>query len=231
MKSSVLVISHNEEENIEKCLESIGRQTLKPDEVVVIVHNCDDRTAELARRYPVRVVDFQGPSGVVFARIKGFEEAQGDVVACIDGDAYADDSWLERLIKPLADSRVSGTGGLVYLTGSFYQKALSLRWFTLRAFLPGLRFYFWGANFACRRDDYFKIGGLTPLVKIKDEFNLNFWCDDYYLSSALDKIGDIRPVLNAVVFSKMDKVNEDFHQENKLRHEDYKKMLKYVRTM
>jgi glycosyltransferase involved in cell wall biosynthesis len=229
MKNSVLVVAHNEEKTIERCLVSISRQTLKPDEVVVVAHNCNDRTVELARKYPVRVVEFQGPVGVVFARIKGFEEVRGDIVACIDGDAYADEKWLERLTKPLADKNVSGTGGLVYLTNSFYQKFISFRWFLLRTFVPGLKFYFWGANFACRRGDYFKIGGLEPFIEIKEQLDLNFWCDDYYLSTTLGSVGRVKPTLTAVVYSRMDDGDKDFHKKNDLRYEDYKKMLKYFR--
>lgn len=49
MKRSVLIIAHNESSRIRECFESIARQTEKPDEVILVAHNCTDDTAEKAR--------------------------------------------------------------------------------------------------------------------------------------------------------------------------------------
>ncbi len=49
MERSILVIAHNEAGRIGECLESLSRQTVRPDEIVVVAHNCSDGTAEVAR--------------------------------------------------------------------------------------------------------------------------------------------------------------------------------------
>ena len=49
MKTSVLVIANNEEKHIEDCLKSLTNQTQKPDEIVLIVHNSEDKTLEIAK--------------------------------------------------------------------------------------------------------------------------------------------------------------------------------------
>jgi poly-beta-1,6-N-acetyl-D-glucosamine synthase len=51
MKISILIIAHNEEAHIEKCLSAIIEQTQKPHEIVLIAHNCTDRTVEIAKNY------------------------------------------------------------------------------------------------------------------------------------------------------------------------------------
>ncbi|MBU2103620.1 glycosyltransferase, partial [Patescibacteria group bacterium] len=77
MKTSVLIIAHNESKHIAGCIESLLSQTMQPDEIVLINHNSTDATGEIARKYPVTVVDYEGPEGSVYARIKGFETVQG----------------------------------------------------------------------------------------------------------------------------------------------------------
>jgi glycosyltransferase involved in cell wall biosynthesis len=51
MKTSILIIAHNEEAHIRECIESIIHQSQKADEVVLIAHNCTDNTVSIAREY------------------------------------------------------------------------------------------------------------------------------------------------------------------------------------
>jgi len=201
MSTSVLVIAHNEEKYIRKCLDSIKNQTKKPDEVVLIAHNCSDDTAKIAREFSfVKVVEYSGPEGTIYARIKGFELAMGDIVACIDGDSYASSKWLQRISEPLEDKLITGTGGMIWFFHGFVKNIWSISFFFLdKYFRPTYRFYFWGANFACRAEDYKKIGGLTPLIKLKDDLGLHLFPDDAYLSCALSKIGNVSFISSAHV--------------------------------
>ncbi len=103
MKISVLIIAHNEAGNIRACLESIQRQTLKPDEIILVAHNCTDNTVEIAKEIlnkfqddgtVWRIVEEYSPEGPLYARIRGFREATGEIIACIDGDSIAAKNWL-----------------------------------------------------------------------------------------------------------------------------------------
>lgn len=49
---SILIIAHNEEKHIEKCLESIRQQSLVADEIILVAHNCTDKTVAIAKKYP-----------------------------------------------------------------------------------------------------------------------------------------------------------------------------------
>lgn len=58
MKTSVLIIAHNEEAHIRECIESILSQSQQPEEIVLIVHNSTDNTLEIAQEYrEVRVIE------------------------------------------------------------------------------------------------------------------------------------------------------------------------------
>jgi glycosyltransferase involved in cell wall biosynthesis len=127
MKTSVLIVAHNEEVHIKNCIESVLKQTLIPNEIVVICHNCTDATVSIARSFEaVRVVEYQGPEGVPYARIKGFEEVIGDIVACLDGDGTVRQTWLENITAPLIkDKTVSLVAGYVILTNDLLARLTS----------------------------------------------------------------------------------------------------------
>jgi len=193
MKRSVLVIAHNEAAHIGACLRSLQQQTVPPDEIVVVVHNSIDATAHIARRFAgVRVECYDTPGrGPIFPRIRGFELVSHDVVACIDGDAVADPHWLERLTAPLHQLRTAAAGGEVRFKNYRYGNVASFLFFQLGRINPLAHFYFWGANFACKRTAYQSVGGLVPLLTLRGQLRLHYWADDCYLSLALERAGRV----------------------------------------
>lgn len=236
MKTSVLIVAHNEEKYIKRCIESVLAQTKKPDEIVVIAHNCTDKTIEIAKKFKeVKVVDYQGPRGVVFARIKGVEVVNGEIIACIDADSFAHKKWLERLLSSFGKKDVVAVGGYVSLIGANPEKSVSVYgaffsiWFFFLSpwFQSDYHFYFWGANFAFRKSTYEKIGGLDPLVELNKKWKLNYWTDDLYLSLAFEKEGK-------VVFSPWAKVwshiaEEDQPNRGKEMDDDRKKLFDHFK--
>lgn len=59
MKRTILIIARNEAAHIAECLESVGRQTVVPDEVLLIAHNCTDDTVNIAKNFPnVRIEEW-----------------------------------------------------------------------------------------------------------------------------------------------------------------------------
>jgi glycosyltransferase involved in cell wall biosynthesis len=220
---TVLVVAHNEEGHILACLKSVLNQGLAPDEIVVVAHNCSDKTAESARAVSARikVIEFSGPEGVIYARIRGFEEIDGGVVACLDADCIADTNWLRELIKPLSAPQTVLVGGAVILTGQLRAWLMSVNTFRLKPYFRALCHilgmpisekvdveYVWGANFACRKADYEHVGGLAPLIALRDELGLNYWAEDLYLALRMAHIGGIALAGRAVVKSYAAKLSD-----------------------
>lgn len=94
----------------------------------------------------------------MFPRIRGFDLASFDIIACLDGDAVADPNWLGRLTEPFLDERISGTGGDVRFFRDWSGNIAALGFFRLSQYFHGYHFYFWGANFACRKSAYKSCG-------------------------------------------------------------------------
>lgn len=112
LKLSIVIPVYNEENHIKACLDAVLKQTVMPDEVVVVDNNCTDKTVEIAQSYPfVRVVE-EPKQGRSPARSKGFDEAKGDIIGRIDADSRILPNWCERVRKTFEDGTIAGVGGL-----------------------------------------------------------------------------------------------------------------------
>ncbi len=207
MKTSVLVIAHNEEATIHACLASLMNQTKKSDEIVLVCHNCTDNTVAIGRTFSqVKVVEEHGPEGVPYARMRGFNEATGDIIACIDGDTIAQKEWLEHITNPLIENKnISLVAGYVILTNDILARLTSFWQFVVlkKIIKPRLNYFAWGSSFACRKTDYGKVGGFQPLIDLYQTGALHFWAEDFYISRALMQVGKMHVALNAKSYTTL----------------------------
>lgn len=83
---SVVIITHNEEHNIRRCLESVRSVA---DEIVVVDSNSTDATAEICREFGARVID---QPWLGYAAQKNFanQQAQHDWILSMDADEELD---------------------------------------------------------------------------------------------------------------------------------------------
>jgi GT2 family glycosyltransferase len=109
-RASVVVCAYQAQDTIEECLRSLTGLDYPNYEVLVVDDGSTDATAQIARRFPVRLIsrDRLGLSG---ARNVGLEHAEGEFVAYIDADAKADPDWLTYLALALEVPGTAGAGG------------------------------------------------------------------------------------------------------------------------
>lgn len=86
--ASVIVPAYNAEQFIGEALDSAFAQDYEPTEVIVVDDGSTDQTAQIARRYGVRLLQ-QPNGGAAAARNAGLAVAQGEYIAILD----ADDIW------------------------------------------------------------------------------------------------------------------------------------------
>ena len=98
MKVSVVIPVFNEEKLIARCLTALQNQTKKPFEIIVVDNNSSDKTAEIAKTFPVRIVT-EKKQGIISARNTGFNAAKGDIVGRIDADTLVPPNWIEEIQK------------------------------------------------------------------------------------------------------------------------------------
>jgi glycosyltransferase involved in cell wall biosynthesis len=105
---SVVVAAYNEDRHIARLLESLGAQTLPPDEVIVVNDGSTDRTANVARESDARVLSIphQGPAR---ARNHGAHHATGEILVFVDGDMVCSSEYVAALTRPIARGAAVGT--------------------------------------------------------------------------------------------------------------------------
>ena len=99
---SVVVPAHRGEQVLRASLPSLLASTLPREqwELIVVDDASPDRTADVAREYADRVVRLDGrPRGPAYARNRGTEAANGDVVVFIDADVCVHPDTLARFAE------------------------------------------------------------------------------------------------------------------------------------
>jgi len=113
---SFVIPCYNEEKYIRDCIRSIKQEAsqLSNYEIIVVDNNCTDNTVLIAMQEAVTVVS-ERQKGVVFARQKGYETAQYDLIANIDADSRLCEGWVNIALSHINDAEtVAVTGPLVY---------------------------------------------------------------------------------------------------------------------
>jgi GT2 family glycosyltransferase len=112
---SVVVKCYNEGGKIDLCLRSLVAATAGLDaEIVVCDSLSEDRSVEIACKYPVRVVQLTDPADRRCGAVAqlGFQFARGEFVLLMDGDMELLADFLPAAIKWLGqDAHLAGVGG------------------------------------------------------------------------------------------------------------------------
>lgn len=102
---SVIVPIFNAERTLEKCLESICKQSYKNLEILLIDDGSTDNSSEIIKKFiskDKRIKTFkQQNSGPAEARNLGLKKANGDYIAFIDADDYIKIDTYEKMITAI----------------------------------------------------------------------------------------------------------------------------------
>jgi glucosyl-dolichyl phosphate glucuronosyltransferase len=99
-------------DDLEACLLALGRQTLAPRELIVVIdHNPELAAWAREALVTATVLENRHERGIVGARNTGFEQASGAIIVFTDDDAAADPDWLEHLAIAFDDELAIGVGG------------------------------------------------------------------------------------------------------------------------
>ncbi len=110
MKVSVVIPVYNEEKYIARCLTSLMRQDEYPDEIIVVDNNCTDRTVEICKQFPVRIIK-ESTQSLIAARNKGFDSAHYNIIARCDADSLIPQNWVANIKKDFAEFSIDALVG------------------------------------------------------------------------------------------------------------------------
>ena len=100
MKISVVIPTYNRIALVERAIDSVLRQSIKPFDIIVVDDGSDDGTSEMIKKKyrSINLVQQQN-SGVSAARNNGIKHAKGDWISLLDSD----DEWTEKKLENQAD--------------------------------------------------------------------------------------------------------------------------------
>jgi len=110
LRVSVVVPVYNEEKYLANCLNSLVKQSVPADEIIVIDNNSTDGSVAIAQKFPVRIVH-EKKQGMIHARNRGFNEAKYEIIARTDADTILPKNWIKRVKKAFEDETVVGISG------------------------------------------------------------------------------------------------------------------------
>jgi GT2 family glycosyltransferase len=109
-KFSVVVCTYNGSRTLRQCLEHLQKLDYPNYEVIVVNDGSRDASPEIARQFPVRLINTEN-RGLSAARNTGMEAAAGELLAYIDDDAYPDPQWLKYLANTFRRFNYAAVGG------------------------------------------------------------------------------------------------------------------------
>ena len=157
-KVSVIIPVYNGGEYLAEAIECALRQTLRPHEVIVLDDGSTDESAEIARRYPVTLLQ-QENHGLATARNVAIDHSTGDYLALLDCDDLWADSKLADQVEALENNQ--GAGYALGLQSYLFQGGIRPEWFK-RTFVkdeePGYSPSVW----MIRRSTWERVGLFDP---------------------------------------------------------------------
>lgn len=160
MKISLIVPTRNSEKTIEECLKSVDSMNFKPQEIIIVDGESEDKTIEKARKFQVKIV--RGKKGLAFQRNQGAKESNSDYLAFLDSDVKVDPTWLKVLAGLLEKNKdIVAAGGQMIekytdtRPDKWRNSHMSQNWGEKRELNP--RFLF-GSNFIIRKKTLQDIG-------------------------------------------------------------------------
>jgi len=111
MKVALYIPCYNSEETIQACLDGVLSQTYPIDEILIIDDCSVDKTAEILKQYPVRIIRHAKNMGLAAARNSALRNTKSELIASLDSDCRPDKDWLRYLVNAVGSSKTAGIGG------------------------------------------------------------------------------------------------------------------------
>ena len=173
MKISIITISFNAKDTIEKTLKSVEDQSYKNIEHVIVDGGSKDNTLDICKLFPhITKIISESDNGIYDAFNKGLRLATGDVIGFLNADDifYSKDTCSE-----IAESFKSNIdcvyGNLEYIN----KKGRVVRNWISKPYNQGLAKKAWmpaHPTFYCRKEIYESLGGYNDSFKIAGDFEL-----------------------------------------------------------
>lgn len=174
MKISIITISYNAKDTIEKTLTSVEGQSYKNIEHIIIDGGSKDNTLAICNSFPhISKIISEPDNGVYDAFNKGLKFATGDAVGFLNAD---DVFYSEHSVQEIADAFLINETDIVYGNLDYVnENGKVIRNWISKPYNKGLVKKAWmpaHPTFYCRKEIYESLGGYNDSFKIGGDFEL-----------------------------------------------------------
>lgn len=116
-KISVIIPAYNSQDVILNCLNSVCNQTYKNLEIIVVLKDSGDKTAEIIQKLNdprIKVIQQNDDSGAGGARNIGLKSAHGDWIGFVETDDVIDLNFYQKLISAATDENIDILCGEIF---------------------------------------------------------------------------------------------------------------------
>lgn len=174
MKVSIITISFNAENTIEKTLISIESQSYDNIEHIIVDGESQDNTLEICNSFPhIAKIISEPDKGVYDAFNKGIKLATGDIIGFLNADdTFYDENSILEIVNAFQKKHIDIIfGNLDYVN----KEGKIIRNWISKSYEPGLAIKAWmpaHPTFYCRNEIYERLGGYDNSFKIAGDFEL-----------------------------------------------------------
>ena len=166
---SIVIASYNQAEYLSEAIESALAQTMRPHEVIVVNDGSPDNSLEIAKKYPVRVIN-QVNKGLASARNTGLMNVSGEYVLFLDSDDILSEKCLEKMEHKIIESGADVVAPSMKCFGRANDTIILMPEPKIEDFKTGNRIPYCSA---IKREKLLECGGYSP--------KMTFGYEDYHL--------------------------------------------------
>jgi glycosyltransferase involved in cell wall biosynthesis len=185
-KISVVIPFYNAEKTLKLCLDGVCRQSVLPEEIILVDNNSTDNSKNIAKSfikefYQIKITyTFCGKEGPSATRNKGANLATEDWLLFTDSDCVPSFNWISDYLTHLDEEGIDAVAGCIkpYPPSNLIQKTLSI--FTLpenqeeiiHSYFSIGKGLYPAANLAIRRDVFSLVGGFNESLIYGEDHEL-----------------------------------------------------------
>ncbi len=171
MKVSIITTIYNEEEGIEKFIESINRQSTQPNEIVIVDGGSSDNSLNIIKQKlnpnisKKIIVDnscnrSNTPGPIAKGRNRAIAEASNEIILATDAGCKLDENWVEKMKHPFIKCSADVVAGVYKAEpGNEFQNSLAATFCPSIDKIDPTRFLPSSRSIAFERSLWEKVGG------------------------------------------------------------------------
>jgi GT2 family glycosyltransferase len=103
MKLSVIIPTYNRRHDLDTCLDSIQKQTLAPDEIIIVDDSDNNETEQLIQQrwgeFDIRYIHHEGQRSLARCENLGVKHSTGDIVLILDDDVVLEENYIKEILN------------------------------------------------------------------------------------------------------------------------------------